>query len=99
MWSVIEAARQMLYDSGPIKVVFYCPLVGEITDDDGFSFPIDGYSLKSYEEAVEEALDSDTADDEMDMAEYFNKDDGVKAKLVSAQWGVESYRGRLFGRE
>ena len=34
----------------------------------------------------------------MDMAEFFDKDDGVKAKLVSAKWGVETYRGRLFGR-
>ena len=34
----------------------------------------------------------------MDMAEFFDEDDGVKAKLVSAKWGVETYRGRLFGR-
>ena len=33
-----------------------------------------------------------------DMAEFFDEDDGVKAKLVSAKWGVETYRGRLFGR-
>ncbi len=98
MWSVIEAARQMLYESGPVKAVFYCPLVGEVTDDEGFSSPVDGRFLKSYAWAVEEALEADTADDEMDMAEFFDEDDGVKAKLVSAKWGVEPYRGRLFGR-
>jgi len=98
MWSVIEAARQMLYESGPVKAVFYCPLVGEVTDDEGFSSPVDGRFLKSYAWAVEEALEADTADDEMDMAEFFDEDDGVKAKLVSAKWGVETYRGRLFGR-
>lgn len=88
----------MLYESGPIKAVFYCPLVGEVTDDEGFSSPVDGRFLKSYAWAVEEALEADTADDEMDMAEFFDEDDGVKAKLVSAKWGVETYRGRLFGR-
>ena len=95
---VVYDIKKMLYDSGPVKAVFYCPLVGEVTDDEGFSSPVDGRFLKRYAWAVEEALDVDTADDEIDMAEYFNKDDGVKAKLVSAKWGVETYRGRLFGR-
>ena len=78
MQEVTDAIKQMLYESGPVKAVFYCPLVGEVTDDEGFSSPV--------------------ADDEMDMAEFFDQDDGVKAKLVSAKWGVETYRGRLFGR-
>lgn len=98
MQEVTDAIKQMLYESGPVKAVFYCPLVGEVTDDEGFSSPVDGRFLKSYAWAVEEALEADTADDEMDMAEFFDQDDGVKAKLVSAKWGVETYRGRLFGR-
>lgn len=98
MQEVTDAIKQMLYESGPVKAVFYCPLVGEVTDDEGFSSPVDGRFLKSYAWAVENALEADTADDEMDMAEFFDEDDGVKAKLVSAKWGVEPYRGRLFGR-
>ena len=98
MQEVTDAIKQMLYESGPVKTVFYCPLVGEVTDDEGFSFPVDGCFLKSYAWAIEEALKADTAGDEMDMAEYFDEDDGVKAKLVSAKWGVEAYRGRLFGK-
>ena len=98
MQEVTDAIKQMLYESGPVKTVFYCPLVGEVTNDEGFSFPVDGRFLKSYAWAIEEALTADTAGDEMDMAEYFNEDDGVKAKLVSAKWGVEAYRGQLFGR-
>ncbi len=62
----------MLYESGPVKAVFYCPLVGEVTDEEGFSSPVDGRFLKSYAWAVEEALEADTADDEMDMAEFFS---------------------------
>lgn len=98
MQEVTDDIKQMLYESGPVKAVFYCPLVGEVTDEEGFSSPVDGRFLKSYAWAVEEALEADTADDEMDMAEFFDEDDGVKAKLVSAKWGVETYRGRLFGR-
>lgn len=98
MQEVTDAIKQMLYESGPVKAVFYCPLVGEVTDDEGFSSPVDGRFLKSYAWAVEKALEADTADDEMDMADFFDEDDGVKAKLVSAKWGVETYRGRLFGR-
>ena len=98
MQEVTDDIKKMLYESGPVKAVFYCPLVGEVTDDEGFSSPVDGRFLKSYAWAVEEALEADTADDEMDMAEFFDEDDGVKAKLVSAKWGVETYRGRLFGK-
>ena len=95
---VTDAIKKMLYESGPVKAVFYGPLVGEITDDEGFNSPVDGRFLKSYAWAVEDALEADAANDEMDMAEFFNEDDVVKAKLVSAKWGVETYRGRLFGR-
>ena len=98
MQEVTDAIKQMLYESGPVKTVFYCPLVGEVTDDEGFCFPVDGHFLKSYAWAIEEALTADTAGDEMDMAEYFDEDDGVKAKLVSAKWGMEAYRGQLFGK-
>lgn len=87
MSEVVYDIKKMLYESGPVKAVFYCPLVGEVTDDEGFSSPVDGRFLKSYAWAVEEALEADTADDEMDMAEFFDEDDGVKAKLVSAKWG------------
>lgn len=48
MQEVTDAIKQMLYESGPVKAVFYCPLVGEVTDDEGFSSPVDGRFLKSY---------------------------------------------------
>ena len=73
MREVTDAIKQMLYESGPVKAVFYCPLVGEVTDDDA---PVDGRFLRSYQWAVEEVLEADTANDEMDMAEFFVEDDG-----------------------
>lgn len=98
MQEIVNAVRQMTYDSGPIKTTFYCPLTGNIYDDEGYESPVDNRYLQHFKWDIEEALEIDTADDEMDMAEYFDDDEGVKAKLVSAKWGVESYRGRLFGR-
>lgn len=102
MQEVVNAARQMLYDGGPAKAVFYCPLVGTLLekDEDGdeYESPVDGRFLRGYEWDISEALETDQATDESDMAEYFDEDAGIKAKLVSAKWSVESYRGRLFGK-
>ncbi len=35
---------------------------------------------------------------EDEMAQFFNDDDGIKEKLVSAEWTVDEYKGRLYGR-
>ena len=97
MHEVVDAAKRMLRDSGPVKAVFYCPLTCEIDDGEG-GFSADDRFLNMLSGEIEDALEKDLADDENDMAEYFDEDDGVKAKLMSAVWDVESYRGRLFGR-
>ena len=97
MNEVMDAAKRMLRDSGPVKAVFYCPLTCEIDDGEG-DFSADDRFLNMLSGEIEDALEKDLADDENDMAEYFDEDDGVKAKLMSAVWSVESYRGRLFGR-
>lgn len=46
MQEVTDAIKQMLYESGPVKATFYCPLVGEVIDDEGFGSPVDGRFLK-----------------------------------------------------
>lgn len=98
MQEVVDAAKQMLYDSGPVKTVFYCPLVGNIDEGDGDYYTVGNRYLRDFQWAIEDALEQDRVSDEMDMAEFFNDDDGVKAKLVSVRWGLEVYRGQLFGR-
>lgn len=94
---VTQAIKKMLYDTGPVKAVFYCPLVGTV-EDDGCSSSVGSRFLYSYKWAIEEAIEIDADADAIDMAEFFNEDDGIKAKLVSVKWGVEDYRGRLFGK-
>lgn len=98
MNEVIDDIRTMTANTGPVKVTFYCPLVGTIEDDEVLSSSVGGRFLHGYQWAIEDAIEIDRRSNDVDMAEYFNNDDGVKAKLVSAKWGVEDYRGRLFGK-
>ena len=98
MDEVISAVRQMTQDAGPVKAVFFCPLVGNIDEGDGDMFTVgDTYLADSADEIVD-ALNCYTANDENDMAAYYNKDDGVSEKLTSAVWSVELHGDRLFGR-
>ena len=98
MNEVVAAVRQMTQDAGPVKAVFFCPLVGNIDEGDGDMFTVgDSYLADSVDE-IADALNRYTANDENDMATYYNKDDGVSEKLTSAVWSVELHGGRLFGR-
>ena len=98
MNEVVAAVRQMTQDAGPVKAVFFCPLVGNIDEGDGDMFTVgDSYLADSADEIVD-ALNRYTAKDENDMATYYNKDDGVSEKLTSAVWSVELHGDKLFGR-
>ena len=84
--------------AGPVKAVFFCPLVGNIDEGDGDIFTVDDRYLADSADEIADALKEYTADDENDMAAYYNRDDGVSEKLTSAVWSVELHGDRLFGR-
>lgn len=98
MDEVVAAVRQMTQDAGSIKAVFFCPLVGNIDEGDGDFFTVGESYLADSEDEINDALKEYTANDENDMAAYYNENDGVKEKLTSAVWSVELHGGRLFGR-
>lgn len=98
MDEVINAVRQMTQDAGPVKAVFFCPLVGNIDEGDGDMFTVGDSYLADSANEIAEALKEYTANDENDMAAYYNEDDAVSEKLTSAVWSVELHGGRLFGR-
>ena len=98
MDEVISAVRQMTQDAGPVKAVFFCPLVGNIDEGDGDMFTVGDSYLADSADEINDALKEYTANDENDMATYYNKDDGVSEKLTSAVWSVELHGDRLFGR-
>ena len=98
MDEVISAVRQMTQDAGPVKAVFFCPLVGNIDEGDGDMFTVGDAYLADSADEINDALREYTANDENDMAAYYNEDDGVSEKLTSAVWSVELHGDRLFGR-
>ena len=98
MDEVISAVRQMTHDAGPVKAVFFCPLVGNIDEGDGDMFTVGDSYLADSADEIANALKKYTANDENDMAAYYNKDDGVSEKMTSAVWSVEMHGDRLFGR-
>ena len=98
MDEVISAVRQMTQDAGPVKAVFFCPLVGNIDEGDGDMFTVGDSYLADSADEISDALKEYTANDENDMAAYYNEDDGVSEKLTSAVWSVELRGDRLFGR-
>lgn len=57
MNEVIDDIRTMTANTGPVKITFYCPLVGTIEDDEGLSSSVGGRFLHSYQWAIEEAID------------------------------------------
>ena len=95
---IVADIRQMTYDAGPIKRTFYCPLVGNIEDGYDDTFTVGNSFLRDYAWAIEDAIEKDRRLDDQDMAQYFHEDAGLKNKLASMVWGVEEYRGRLFGK-
>lgn len=98
MDEVISAIRQMTQDAGPVKAVFFCPLVGNIDEGDGDMFTVGDSYLADSADEISDALKRYTVNDENDMASYYNKDDGVSEKLTSAVWSVELHGDKLFGR-
>jgi len=98
MQSVVADIKKMLDEAGPIKTAFYCPLIGRIEDDEGMISEIDGRCLQMYKLSIDEKIEDYNEDDTTNMAEYFDSDLNVKQKLVSMVWGVEAYRGKLFGK-
>lgn len=98
MNEVVAAVRQMTQDAGPVKAVFFCPLIGNIDEGDGDMFTVGDSYLADSADEIADALNRYTANDENDMATYCNKDDGVSEKLTSAVWSVELHGDKLFGR-
>lgn len=98
MDEVVAAVRQMTQDAGPVKAVFFCPLVGNIDEGGGDMFTVGDSYLADSADEIADALKEYLANDENDMAAYYNEDDGVSEKLTSAVWSVEMHSGRLFGR-
>ncbi|MCI9448983.1 MAG: hypothetical protein HFE30_01855 [Clostridiales bacterium] len=91
--------KDMTEQLGQVQMSFFCPLTGNIEDSEYNDLtPVDNRFLKSYEWAIREFLELEQSSPEDKMAQFFNDDDNIKAKLVSAEWTVDEYKGKLYGR-
>lgn len=80
------------------RLSFYCPLVCEVVEDDGYSHDQDGTFLVDYEDEIVKAIEKVNSFDIHNMAYYFDDNKNIKEKLVKIDFGVENVEGELFGK-
>ena len=103
--STFDDLEKMLREATPEIVTskFYCPLTVSVCGRDSWgdlrdeSYEEDGSFAAKYEDEIRNALHAYFADDDETMADYYYGNNCVKAKLLSADWGVELKNGELFG--
>lgn len=96
---LVRDIKNMTEQLGQVKMSFFCPLDGNVEDSEyGGTTPVNNLYLKSYAWAIRELLEMEQSSPEDKMAQFFNDDDNIKKKLVSAVWTVDEYKGRLYGR-
>ena len=98
--------KEELYDlltelketNAPIVTTFYCPLTGQIHDEeDGGMNDVDGRFLSDYISEIEEKLEHEQNPD-FEIADYITDHPTANAKLKMAKWSVEEIGGVLYGR-
>lgn len=91
--------KDMTYQTGQVKMSFFCPLDGNIEDSEyGGTTPVGNLYLKSYKWNIRELLELEQSSPEDEMAQFFDDDANIKEKLVSAVWTVDEYKNKLYGR-
>jgi len=97
---LFDDIREMTQAAGPVKLTFYCPLVGQF-DDGNYGneyICVNGSFMVAYQDQIEQAIADEQAPEMGDMAQYMDRNAGVAAKLMSAVWTVEEMDDRLLGR-
>lgn len=96
---LISDIRERTAACGIVKLSFFCSLDGNIEDSEyGDQHWVGNEFLRCNEWAIRELLEMEQSSPEDEMAQFFDDDDNVKAKLVSAVWTVDEYKGKLYGR-
>ena len=77
---------------------FYFPLSVQVEDEDSEDlYNVSSDSVRWFEDEIQEAIDDYQSD--IEMEKYLCDDnDEVQRKLISAEWGVETLNGELYGR-
>ncbi|MEE1073985.1 MAG: hypothetical protein U0K93_00740 [Acutalibacteraceae bacterium] len=92
---VFADVKQYLDDLETHTEKFYFPLSGNIDEGDGNMYTVGDAFLYSVEEDIKKILDEVNSRDKKNMAEYYDGDEELKLKLISADWDLE-YKGEMF---
>ena len=84
--------------AGPVKKEFFFPLTGNIDEGDGDFYTVGDSFLFDYRYDIAEAIAKHQARDIENIASFYNDEDGVREKLVSADWSTEVVDGTLYGK-
>ena len=97
--TLLDDIRDMTQAAGPVKLTFYCPLVGQLDDGECDEYiDVGSGFLTAYQDQIEQAIADEQAPEMGDMAQYMGSNPGVAAKLMSAVWTVEEVDDKLLGR-
>lgn len=83
--------------AGPVKKEFFFPLTGNIDEGDGNPYTVGDSFLYDYRYDIAEAIEKHQARDIENIASFYSDEDGVREKLVSADWSTEVVDGTLYG--
>ena len=77
---------------------FYFPLSVQVEDEDCEDlYSVSSDSVRWFEDEIQEAIDDYQSD--IEMEKYLCDDnEEIQRKLISAEWGVETLNGELYGR-
>ena len=97
--NLFKDIQEMTQAAGPIKMTFYCPLVGQLDDGECDEYiDVGSGFLTAYQDQIEQAIADEQVPEIGGMAQYMGSNPGVAAKLMSAVWTVEEVDGKLLGR-
>ena len=86
--------KEMLFDdiqamtqaAGPVKLTFYCPLVGQLDDGECDEYiDVGSDFLTVYQDQIEQGIANEQAPEMGDMVQYLDRNAGVAAKLMSEE--------------
>ena len=96
---LFDDIKAMTQAVGPVKLTFYCPLVGQLDDGECDEYiDVGSGFLTAYQDQIEQGIADEQVPEMGDMGQYLDRNAGVAAKLMSAVWTVEEMDGRLLGR-
>ena len=77
---------------------FYFPLSVQVEDEDSEDlYNVSSDTVRWFEDEIQEAIDDYQSD--IEMEKYLCDDnEEIQRKLISAEWGVETLNGELYGR-